>query len=252
MSIRRLCLSGETASITFNITDYIRDATDESKVFLNDQFTLYYREAAARRGAGEQLTEGELRIAQWELGADKGRINIIESNKTIRVNFDTALRKSLARTWRVAYGLGSIYCNPGYLTLCYRPLLFSNFRPCRYCYVQFAASSNELTAEEAGPEFATGLAAHNADTPQCSPRGGAHPIAASPNWSQTIPLPALSGEFAALAEQCTVALLDTHHIESPDCNTLSGVARARIPAGGVTRQPDRLSSSIQAKTRCLY
>lgn len=82
--------SGETASITFNITDYIRDVTDESKVFLNDQFTLYYREATARWGAGDlSTTEGNLRIAQWELGADKGRINIIESNKTIRANFDT-------------------------------------------------------------------------------------------------------------------------------------------------------------------
>ncbi len=111
--------------------------------------------------------------------------------------------------------------------------------PAGTSYVQFAANSNELTAEVAGPEFATDLAAHNADSPAMLAAGWSAPTAASPNWSQTIPLPALSGEFAALAEQCTVALRDTHHIESPDVLRYRAWREPEYQPAGVTWQPER-------------
>ena len=79
--------SGETGSIGFRLTDVIRDITDESTEFLNDQFTLTYREAEARWGAGKQETvEGEP-SATWD--SDKGRVTLMALKRSVMVNFDT-------------------------------------------------------------------------------------------------------------------------------------------------------------------
>lgn len=111
--------------------------------------------------------------------------------------------------------------------------------PSRESYVQFAASSNELTAEVAGPEFATGAAAHTPDEPAMRAAGWSVPTPASPNWSRAIPLPALSQEFAILAEQCTTALRDTHHVENPDRLRYQAWREPEQQPAGVTWEPER-------------
>lgn len=79
--------SGETGSIGFRLTDVIRDITDESTEFLNDQFTLTYREAEARWGVGKQETVEDKLSATWD--SDKGRVTLMALKRSVMVNFDT-------------------------------------------------------------------------------------------------------------------------------------------------------------------
>lgn len=88
--------------------------------------------------------------------------------------------------------------------------------PDRTRYVQFAASSNGLTAETTGPEFASSTPLRPADSSAMVAAGWTAPTPASPNWVRDMPLPALSQEFAELAEHCTAALRELHQVESPD------------------------------------
>lgn len=82
--------SGDMALVSFYLADVIRDITSEATAFLDDHFTLYYREMAARWGVGTQSTlRSGGRIAKWELGADKGRITLLRNAKSITANFDT-------------------------------------------------------------------------------------------------------------------------------------------------------------------
>lgn len=79
--------SGETASIDFHITDVIREITNESNIFLNDQYTLTYREAEARWGVGKQETVEDKLSATWD--SDKGRVTLMALKRSVMVNFDT-------------------------------------------------------------------------------------------------------------------------------------------------------------------
>jgi len=81
--------SGEIATISLRSTDAIREITPESTAFLNDQYTLLYREAATRWGAGEQSDiENGGRYAQWDL-ENGGRIGITVSTRSVSISFDT-------------------------------------------------------------------------------------------------------------------------------------------------------------------
>jgi type III secretion system-like peptide-binding chaperone len=73
-----------------------------------------------------------------------------------------------------------------------------------HVFVQFAGGEHELHAEAAGH---SGLAAAG-----WVPPPGNDP----PNWSFSLPLPALTVEYAALAERCVVALRDVHGLPGPD------------------------------------
>lgn len=77
--------SGETASIGFRLTDVIRDITDESDEFLNDQFTLVYREAQARWGNTKQAGTDS---ATWDW-EDKARVTLTRLQRSVSVNIDT-------------------------------------------------------------------------------------------------------------------------------------------------------------------
>ncbi len=79
--------SGETASVQFTITDVVSDITEESDAFLNDQYTLTYREAEARWGAGKQETVEGKPSATWD--SDKGRVTLMALKRSVMVNFDT-------------------------------------------------------------------------------------------------------------------------------------------------------------------
>lgn len=86
--------SGDTAAITFYTTDVAKgDITDESTAFLNDQFTLLYREAISRWGAETKQTSSELdgRSIEWELPGDKGRIGISQLKRVVTADFSTPM-----------------------------------------------------------------------------------------------------------------------------------------------------------------
>lgn len=107
-------------------------------------------------------------------------------------------------------------------------------------YIQFAASSNTLTAEASGPAFTTpATTLHASDDPTMLAAGWNPPTPATPNWSQTIPLPALSQEFAALAEQCMTALRDTHRVDSPHLLSYRAWREPEYQPAGVTWEPKR-------------
>lgn len=82
-------------------------------------------------------------------------------------------------------------------------------------YVQFAAYDDLLSAEASGPAFTRGAAAHDDDDPTMLGAGWVPPTRSQPNWSFELPLPALTSEYAELAERCVVALRDVFHCDSP-------------------------------------
>ena len=74
-------------------------------------------------------------------------------------------------------------------------------------FVQFAGDEHEMHAEAATP---------SADPGPMAAAGWAPPTRANPSWTCTLPLPALTVEYAALAARCVVALRDVHRLPSPD------------------------------------
>lgn len=106
-------------------------------------------------------------------------------------------------------------------------------------YVQFAGSDDLLDAEAAGPEFVTGDAAHGVDDERMRALGWATPSRSQPNWSCTIPLPALSTEFGVLAERCTAALRDVHHVDGPDVLSYRAWREREVQPPGVTWPAER-------------
>ncbi len=74
-------------------------------------------------------------------------------------------------------------------------------------FVQFAGGEHELHAEAAAPVDGSGMTAAGWVGPS-----GIDP----PNWSSSLPLPALTAEYAALAARCVVALRDAHGLPGPD------------------------------------
>lgn len=82
-------------------------------------------------------------------------------------------------------------------------------------YVQFLGLGAALEAEASGPEFVDGPARHTADDPIMLAAGWAAPSGPQPNWTYRLVQPALSGDMAALAQRCVVALRDVLHVPDP-------------------------------------
>ncbi|GAA3031262.1 TY-Chap domain-containing protein [Actinokineospora globicatena] len=74
-------------------------------------------------------------------------------------------------------------------------------------FVQFAGSDHELHAEAGAPADPSPMAAAG-----WVPPTGIDP----PNWTSSLPLPALTVEYTAMAARCVVALRDVHGLPTPD------------------------------------
>ncbi|MBM7774013.1 hypothetical protein JOD54_004217 [Actinokineospora baliensis] len=76
-------------------------------------------------------------------------------------------------------------------------------------FVQFAGGEHELHAEAAGVSAT--------DRNRMAEAGWVPPAGIDPpNWSCSLPLPALTVEYSALAARCVVALRDVHGIAGPE------------------------------------
>ncbi|MFC5286606.1 hypothetical protein ACFPM7_06050 [Actinokineospora guangxiensis] len=82
-------------------------------------------------------------------------------------------------------------------------VVFSRAEP--RVFVQFAGGEHELHAETAGES--SGRLADAGWTP---------PTGLDPNWTFSLPQPALTAEYAALAARCVTALRDAHGLPGPD------------------------------------
>lgn len=107
-------------------------------------------------------------------------------------------------------------------------------------YVQFACLAEELSAEASGPNFVDGAAAHAATDPTMLAAGWTQPAQAQPNWTSVLPLPALTGEYAALADRCVVALRDVLHVADPAVLTYQAWRDAESQPTGVTWSPEQV------------
>ncbi|MFT3888486.1 MAG: hypothetical protein QM713_10040 [Arachnia sp.] len=92
-----------------------------------------------------------------------------------------------------------------------RVLLVVSSKTNPYAYVQFAGEENEIYAEASGftPVSADGAAA-------LVSAGWATPGVGQPNWESSLPMPALTSEYAELARRCVVALRDAFAVSGPD------------------------------------
>lgn len=106
-------------------------------------------------------------------------------------------------------------------------------------YVQFACGPDGLSAEASGPEFTAGPATHAADDPTMASAGWRSPTRPQPNWSYELALPAVTNEYAELADRCLVALRDVFHLSDPQGLTYRAWREPEQQPPGVTWQPER-------------
>jgi hypothetical protein len=99
-------------------------------------------------------------------------------------------------------------------------VVFSRAEP--RIFVQFAGGEHELHAEAAGAPFAD--PGHMAGW---TPPTGMDP----PNWTRSLPQPALTTEYAALAARCVAVLRDAHGLTGPDELVYKAWRDAQWPAG---------------------
>ncbi|MFT4009562.1 MAG: hypothetical protein QM655_05905 [Nocardioidaceae bacterium] len=109
-------------------------------------------------------------------------------------------------------------------------------------YVQFSATEDELRAEAAGPVFTAGPAAHEADDPVMVAAGWTVPTRSAPNWSVELPLPALSAEYAALADRCVVALRDVYGLSGPEALSYQAWREPESQPVGVTWSAEQIDA----------
>ncbi|MBM7814657.1 TY-Chap domain-containing protein [Saccharothrix algeriensis] len=108
----------------------------------------------------------------------------------------------------------------------------------RKVYVQFAGGQDELHAQAAGPEVVPwaesgGMAAAGWVAPS-----GIDP----PNWSFSLPLPASTAEYAALAERCVVALRDAYGLSGSDGLVYKAWRDGEYPLAGESWSPERMAA----------
>lgn len=112
--------------------------------------------------------------------------------------------------------------------------------PGRGGYVQFAAAAGELTAEAAGPQFTAGPAAHEADDPVMLAAGWTAPTRSGPNWSAPLRLPALTAEYAMLADRCVTALRDVYRLPGPGALSYRAWREPEPQPSGVSWTAERI------------
>lgn len=111
-------------------------------------------------------------------------------------------------------------------------------------YVQFAGQANQLDAEAPSTDVVT-----DADESVLSGSGWTAPSAAQPNWSSSVPRPALAAEYRELAARCVAALRDAYGIASPDALGYRAWREAeQMPAGETwsAEQIERLDRGADA------
>lgn len=109
-------------------------------------------------------------------------------------------------------------------------------------YVQFSGLADTLSAEASGPEFVAGPATHTTDDPTMLAAGWTAPTRSQPNWSAELTLPALTSEYAALADRCVIALRDVFHITGPADLGYRAWREPELQPPGVTWQPERFDA----------
>lgn len=106
-------------------------------------------------------------------------------------------------------------------------------------YVQFACEADRLYAEAAGPGSVGGVAGHGADDPVMLGAGWTAPTRGQPNWSDELALPALTAEYAALADRCVTALRDVQRVTAPGVLGYRAWREPETQPPGVTWPPER-------------
>ncbi|MGL5818543.1 MAG: TY-Chap domain-containing protein [Phycicoccus sp.] len=87
-------------------------------------------------------------------------------------------------------------------------------------YVQFSAGPGYLAAQAVGDQFLPEPARLDAPGQAAMLAAGwTQPTPTSPNWAIQLDLPALTAEYASLADACLTALRDVHSASSPDALT---------------------------------
>ena len=108
-------------------------------------------------------------------------------------------------------------------------------------YVQFAGLEGSLAAEASGPDFVAGAAGHSAADPGMLAAGWTAPSRPQPNWSFELTLPALTGEYATVAELSVVALRDVFHVADPALLSYRAWRDPEVQPAGVTWPPERFA-----------
>ncbi|MEU4805743.1 hypothetical protein [Actinosynnema sp. NPDC023587] len=109
----------------------------------------------------------------------------------------------------------------------------------RRMYVQFAGGAHELLAQASGPEVVP-----SADFSGMTEAGWAAPSVGidPPNWSFSLPLPASSDEYSALAERCVVALRDAYGLPGPDGLVYKAWRDGELPPAGESWSAERTAA----------
>ncbi|MFD5598604.1 DUF6301 family protein [Leucobacter sp. NPDC058333] len=79
-----------------DVTDTIRDVTDNSLAFLGDAFTLIVREGKSRWGVPQLQDDGEVATARWEV-TQTARVTVTRALRGVSVTYDTPQGAALAR-----------------------------------------------------------------------------------------------------------------------------------------------------------
>ncbi|MGL4742816.1 MAG: TY-Chap domain-containing protein [Dermatophilaceae bacterium] len=84
-------------------------------------------------------------------------------------------------------------------------------------YAQFSAGPGYLAAQAVGDQFLPDAARLDAaGRAAMTAAGWTAPTPADPNWAIQLTLPALTAEYASVADACLTALRDVHSAPSPD------------------------------------
>ncbi|MEV0676008.1 hypothetical protein AB0I60_05735 [Actinosynnema sp. NPDC050436] len=105
-------------------------------------------------------------------------------------------------------------------------------------YVQFRGEADQLHAQAAGPEVVPWSDVDAMAAAGWVPPDGFDP----PNWTFSLPVPALTGEYAALAERCVVALRDAFGLPGPEGLVYKAWRDGEWPLAGETWSPERLAA----------
>ena len=105
-------------------------------------------------------------------------------------------------------------------------------------FLQFSVLDDVLCVEVSGRRFD----ASDGSDPAMAAAGWLPPTALHPQWSVVLSLPALTSEYADLAERCVVALRDVVGIEDPSVLSYRAWRDPDTQPSGVTWSPERVAA----------
>lgn len=103
-------------------------------------------------------------------------------------------------------------------------------------YVQFAGDPAALYAEAPDTDVV-----RDADVSVLADAGWTAPVPAQPNWTSPLARPALTAEYAALAERNVIALRDAYGVSSPDDLAYRAWREPELIPPGETWSPDQIA-----------